>query len=111
MNETERSKRTQPWKTANWFVSPWNYLDEVTEDFHPPKKVKIHDITLRDGEQQAGIIFTKDDKIRIAENLGIERNEEETLAVLMEVTLKSHDLKRVLAEEEFRKIVEQVKAA
>jgi isopropylmalate/homocitrate/citramalate synthase len=69
MNETEQSKRTQPWKTANWFVSPWNYLAEVTKDFHPPTKVKIHDITLRDGEQQAGIIFTKDDKIRIAEKL------------------------------------------
>jgi isopropylmalate/homocitrate/citramalate synthase len=31
--------------------------------------VKIHDVTQRDGEQQAGIIFTKDDKIRIAEKL------------------------------------------
>ncbi len=59
----------KPWKTDNWFVSPWNYEEEVTRDFKPPKKVKIHDITLRDGEQQAGIIFTKDDKIRIAEKL------------------------------------------
>lgn len=58
-----------PWKTDNWFVSPWNYLKEVTKDFRPPKKVKIHDITLRDGEQQAGVIFSKDDKIRIAEKL------------------------------------------
>ena len=58
-----------PWKTDNWFVSPWNYLEEVTKDFKPPKKVKIHDVTLRDGEQQAGITFTKDDKIRIAEKL------------------------------------------
>jgi len=69
MNETLQSKRTQPWKTDDWFVSPWNFLEEVTEDFQLPKKVKIHDITLRDGEQQAGIIFTKDDKIRIAEKL------------------------------------------
>ena len=58
-----------PWKSDNWFVSPWNFLEEVTKDFKPPKRVKIHDITLRDGEQQAGIIFTKDDKIRIAEKL------------------------------------------
>jgi isopropylmalate/homocitrate/citramalate synthase len=58
-----------PWKTENWFVSPWNYLEEVTGGFHPPQAVKIHDITLRDGEQQAGIIFTKDDKIRLAEKL------------------------------------------
>ena len=59
----------KPWKTDNWFVSPWNYLEEVTKDFRPPKKVTIHDITLRDGEQQAGVIFTKDDKIHIAEKL------------------------------------------
>ena len=58
-----------PWKTANWHVSPWNYLPEVTRDFTPPAQVKIHDITLRDGEQQAKVIFTKDDKIRIAEKL------------------------------------------
>jgi len=58
-----------PWKTENWFVSPWNFEEEVTQGFKSPKKVKIHDITLRDGEQQAGIIFTKDDKIRIAEKL------------------------------------------
>jgi isopropylmalate/homocitrate/citramalate synthase len=58
-----------PWKTDNWFVSPWNYVEEVTKDFRPPRKVTIHDITLRDGEQQAGVIFTKDDKIRIAEKL------------------------------------------
>ncbi len=58
-----------PWKTENWFVSPWNYLGEVTQSFQPPKKVLIHDVTLRDGEQQAGVIFTKDDKVRIAEKL------------------------------------------
>jgi isopropylmalate/homocitrate/citramalate synthase len=59
----------QPWKTSHWFVSPWNYTDEVVKSFQPPDKVRIHDITLRDGEQQAGIIFTKDDKIKIAEKL------------------------------------------
>jgi len=61
--------KNEPWKTENWFVSPWNYLPEVTRDFTPPKQVKIHDITLRDGEQQAGVVLTKDDKIRIAEKL------------------------------------------
>ncbi|MCF8128982.1 MAG: pyruvate carboxyltransferase [Deltaproteobacteria bacterium] len=58
-----------PWISDNWFVSPWNYLDEVKKEFIIPEKVKIHDVTLRDGEQQAGIIFSKDDKIRIAEKL------------------------------------------
>ena len=69
MSNTTNMKTSQPWTTDNWFVSPWNFLDEVTAGFQPPQKVKIHDITLRDGEQQAGIIFTKDDKIRIAEKL------------------------------------------
>ena len=61
--------RIAPWKTENWFVSPWNYFDEAVKDHQPPEKVKIHDVTLRDGEQRARIIFTKDDKIRIAEKL------------------------------------------
>jgi isopropylmalate/homocitrate/citramalate synthase len=57
------------WKTDNWFVSPWNFSGEVTKDYQPPKKVKIHDVTLRDGEQQHRIIFRKDDKVEIAEKL------------------------------------------
>ncbi len=59
----------QPWHTDDWFTSPWNYAPEVTANIHLPPKVRIHDITLRDGEQQAGVVFTKDDKIRIAEKL------------------------------------------
>jgi len=69
MKADHSPRTTQPWKTDNWFVSPWNYLEEITKDFCPPKQVKIHDVTLRDGEQQAGVIFRKDDKIRIAEKL------------------------------------------
>lgn len=62
-------KNEEKWKTDDWFVSPWNYNPEVTKDFHFAPKIKIHDITLRDGEQQTGVVFTKDDKIRIAEGL------------------------------------------
>jgi len=29
--------RGEPWKTENWFVSPWNYLPEITKDFQPPE--------------------------------------------------------------------------
>lgn len=68
----------QPWKTDQWFSSPWNYLPEVTADFQLPERVEIHDVTLRDGEQQAGVEFTADDKVRIAEALsesGIHRIE------------------------------------
>jgi isopropylmalate/homocitrate/citramalate synthase len=68
----------QPWKTDKWFSSPWNYLPEVTGGLNLPEKVTIHDVTLRDGEQQAGVEFTADDKLRIAEALseaGIHRIE------------------------------------
>ncbi len=59
----------EPWKTKDWFVSPWNFADEVTAQINLPKDIKIHDITLRDGEQQTGVTFNFDDKIRIAEAL------------------------------------------
>jgi isopropylmalate/homocitrate/citramalate synthase len=59
----------EPWKTDNWFVSPWNFQESVREQLHFPKQIKFHDVTLRDGEQQTGVIFTMDDKIRIAEGL------------------------------------------
>lgn len=68
----------EPWKTDKWFSSPWNYLPEVTDGFQAPEQVQIHDVTLRDGEQQAGVEFTADDKVRIAEALaaaGIHRIE------------------------------------
>jgi len=60
---------SQPWKTDKWFVSPWNFLPEVAGEYAFAPRIKIHDMTLRDGEQQAGIEFRKDDKIRIAEAL------------------------------------------
>ena len=67
-----------PWKTDLFFSSPWNFLPEVTESFRLPEKIQIHDVTLRDGEQQAGVEFTADEKVRIAEALseaGIHRIE------------------------------------
>ena len=60
---------TVPWKTDQYFVSPLNYLPEVTANYHLPAKVKIHDITLRDGEQETGIALKKDEKVAIAEAL------------------------------------------
>ena len=39
-----------PWKSDKWFVSPWNYKEEVASGFQFADEIKIHDITLRDGE-------------------------------------------------------------
>jgi isopropylmalate/homocitrate/citramalate synthase len=44
------------------------------------------------------------------EKLGIELTEDEALAVLLGVKLKSHDLKRVLTESEFMEIAETVRS-
>lgn len=67
-----------PWKTNQWFTSPWNFLTEARKDIGFAPEIKLHDVSLRDGEQQAGLIFSKDQKIAIAERLaelGIHRIE------------------------------------
>ncbi len=55
-----------PWHTGRWFVSPWNYDTEVMQETQFPKRVKFHDVCLRDGEQQAGVEFTPAEKVRLA---------------------------------------------
>lgn len=63
---------------GKWWVSPFNESDEVLSQLSIPNKVKIHDATLRDGEQTPGVVFDVDDKIRIAElldDVGVERIE------------------------------------
>lgn len=68
----------EQWISDKWYVSYLNFLDEVRANFKIPKKVLIQDITLRDGEQQAGLVFTKKDKIKIAnllDEVGVDRIE------------------------------------
>jgi isopropylmalate/homocitrate/citramalate synthase len=58
-----------PWKTARWFASPWNFSAEAQKDLNFPAKIRIHDVTLRDGEQQTGIVFRRNEKVAIAKKL------------------------------------------
>ena len=65
-------------KEGEWWVSPFNVKPEVTSTFNLPKKVEIHDATLRDGEQTPGVVFSPEDKIAMAEmmsDVGIDRIE------------------------------------
>jgi methanogen homocitrate synthase len=62
----------------HYWVSPYNYFDEVRGQFQLPDRLKIHDVTLRDGEQSPGVAFRADDKVRIAkllDELGVDRIE------------------------------------
>ena len=61
-----------------WWVSPFNLVPEVRNTFNLPKRVEIHDATLRDGEQTPGVVFSIADKVAIAEKLaevGVDRIE------------------------------------
>jgi len=58
-----------PWKTDRWFTSPWNFAPEVLDPLRFPEQVRIHDVTLRDGEQQTGIVLRRHEKVAIAKKL------------------------------------------
>jgi methanogen homocitrate synthase len=69
---------SQYYRENQWWVSPYNFLPEVRATFNLPERVVIHDATLRDGEQTAGVIFSVADKVAIAEKLdavGVDRIE------------------------------------
>jgi isopropylmalate/homocitrate/citramalate synthase len=74
-----------PWmKDGEYWVAPTNFADEVVAKHTFPEKIEVLDTSLRDGEQQPGITFTKDDKVAIAKRLaevGVHRIEVATPAV------------------------------
>lgn len=66
------------WISDLWYTSEWNHMPEVSNQFHFKDKIKIHDVTLRDGEQQCGVLLKADQKLRLAEKMaevGIHRIE------------------------------------
>jgi isopropylmalate/homocitrate/citramalate synthase len=58
-----------PWKTDRWYVSPWCYQAEVRKRDTFASRIKIHDVTLRDGEQQTAVVFRREEKVAIAKQL------------------------------------------
>jgi methanogen homocitrate synthase len=66
------------YRSDNWWVSNFDYNPEVTKKWNLAKKVSLHDVTLRDGEQTPGVVLSVEDKVEIAkmlDDLGVERIE------------------------------------
>jgi isopropylmalate/homocitrate/citramalate synthase len=86
------------WKNEKWWVSSYNYAEEVIRDIHFPQSIKLHDATLRDGEQTPGVILRKGEKIEIARKLdeaGVHRIEAGMPAVSEEDRQAIEEIKKL----------------
>lgn len=75
--DLERLKNKPYFNNDGWWVCPFNFTEDVNKELKD-KKVSIHDVTLRDGEQTFGVSFSPEERVRIAEALdemGIHRIE------------------------------------
>lgn len=66
------------WINRDWVSSRANFGTSVLKQLKFPKNLQIYDVTGRDGEQRPGVVFRKEDKVRIAQKLdeiGIHRIE------------------------------------
>ena len=82
-------------------MSPFNEYPEVTKDISFNKNLTLCDCTLRDGEQMAGIVLRKQEKVEIGQKLdamripeieaGMPCNSEEDAEAIAEITKTCHN--------------------
>jgi len=63
---------------GKYWVSPMNFIPEAMDKSEIQDKVLVHDVSLRDGEQTPGVVFTTDERIQLAmvlSELGVDRIE------------------------------------
>jgi len=69
-NPTGKEKTMErPWESENWHISHLNFVPEVRAALMLPPKVIVSDCTLREGEQQPGVVLSPDEKLRLARML------------------------------------------
>jgi isopropylmalate/homocitrate/citramalate synthase len=64
--------------TDKYWVTDFNFLDEVRQQFTLPDNVYIHDVTLREAEQAPHVVLRPEEKLRILkalDDMGIHRTE------------------------------------
>jgi isopropylmalate/homocitrate/citramalate synthase len=74
----ELDKAKDKWHTNMYWVTPYNWLTEVRKIIKAPKRVIIHDATIREGQQTPGVALTVEEQVRIAkalDELGVDRIE------------------------------------
>jgi len=85
---TSTVTRETPWKVPDkWTISKYCYEPEIRIGWTLPERITIHDATLRDGEQTPGVVFRKEEKLKIAhalEEAGVQRIEGGMVAVSAE---------------------------
>lgn len=67
-----------PYFGQDRWLSPLNFMEEVTGKHLADRRVAVHDVTLRDGEQTPGVAWKEDERVFLAQALdeiGIHRIE------------------------------------
>jgi len=59
----------KPWLTDRYWIPHYNWEEEVRKHLNLPKKVVIHDVTIREAQQAPRVALKKDEQIRIYEAL------------------------------------------